>query len=135
VRSTFHRRLSHRNLRQARHAVSHTSCSSQSHRRHQPVLGEGYCFGKSFQRALVRKIYRLPLKQERLGIDLRPPGRRLGLREQGCDFSHCSLVNSDMSLAIFFLLVMANYTRTGQQNARQVLIQLLEAFRGLSLAS
>jgi hypothetical protein len=34
-------------LRRARQALSQTSCSSQSRRRRQQVLGEGYCLGSS----------------------------------------------------------------------------------------
>jgi hypothetical protein len=105
--------------RNARQALSQMSCSSQSRRRRQQVLGEGYCLGRSCQRAPVRKIHRMPSKQGLLGMGLGPPqGEAWGSGSKGAIFFHCSSVNADLSLAISFLLVMANYTLQGQQSAR-----------------
>jgi hypothetical protein len=57
----------------ARQAFSHTSWASQARKRLQQVLGEGYCLGRSFQRAPVRKIHRIPATQGRLGRGVGPP--------------------------------------------------------------
>jgi hypothetical protein len=82
--------------RKARQALSQTSCSSQSRRRRQQVLGEGYCGGKSFHRAPVRNIHKIPSKQGRLGMGLGPPrGDGLGSGNKGAIFSHCSSVSSE----------------------------------------
>jgi hypothetical protein len=75
------------------------------------VLGDGYRLGKSFQRAPVRNIHKMPSKQGRLAIGLGPPhGDACGSGSKGAIFSHCSSVSSEVSLAIFFLLSMAYYT-------------------------
>jgi hypothetical protein len=80
----------------ARQALSHTSCSSQSRRRRQQVLGDGYCWGKSFHRAPVRNIHKMPSKQGRLGVGLGPPrGDGWGSGNKGAMCSHCALVSSE----------------------------------------
>jgi hypothetical protein len=97
--------------RKARQALSQMSCSSQSRKRRQQVLGDGYRVGRSFQRAPVRKIHKIPSKQGRFGIGFGPPqGDAFGAGNKGAIFSHCSSVSSEVSLAIFCLLSMADYT-------------------------
>jgi hypothetical protein len=97
--------------RKARQALSQRSWSSQSRRRRQHVLGDGYCWGRSFQRAPLRSIHKMPSKQGRCGIGFGPPqGDALGSGKKGAIFSHCSSVSSEVSLAICCLLLMTDYT-------------------------
>ena len=56
----------------ARHASSHAPRSSHSWSRRQQVDGEGYCAGRSFHRAPLLKIQRMPSKQRRSEILLLP---------------------------------------------------------------
>jgi hypothetical protein len=78
--------------RNARHALSHTPCSSQSFSRRQHVEGLGYSLGKSAHGAPVRKTQRIPSKTLRLSIQGRP---RESLRRLfGCrsrDVPHASI--------------------------------------------
>jgi hypothetical protein len=87
-----------RNFRQI---LSQTSCSSHLHNRRQQVLGDGKSFGKSCQRAPLRRTQRMPSRQSRSLAGGRPPRReRLNLGRSGRIVSHCASVSS--------LLVMAN---------------------------
>jgi hypothetical protein len=80
--------------RNARHISLSTPASSQSLRRRQHVDGWGYWSGRSFHRAPVLSIQRIPSKQARSSAGGRPP---LGFRGRtginGLIFSHCSSVN------------------------------------------
>jgi hypothetical protein len=97
--------------RKVRQALRQMSCSSHSRRRRQHVLGDGYRVGRSFQRAPVRNIHKMPSKHGRLGIGFGPPqGEALGSGNKGAIFSHCASVSSEVSRAIFYLLSMADYT-------------------------
>jgi hypothetical protein len=97
--------------RKVRQTLSQMSCSSQSRKRRQQVLGDGYRLGRSSQRAPVRSIHKMPSKQGRFGIGFGPPqGDALGSGNKGAIFSHCSSVSSEVSRAIFYLLSMACYT-------------------------
>jgi hypothetical protein len=85
----------------ARHSVSHTSCSSQSRNRRQHVLGEGYRAGRSFQRAPLRSTQRIPSNTRRLSTGLRPPlDERLTFGRSGSIFAHCASVSSSTCLAM-----------------------------------
>jgi hypothetical protein len=78
-----------------RQAFSQPSCSSPSRRRRQQVLGEGDGGGKSFHRAPVRHIHKMPSKQRRLGVGLGPPrGDGLGSGHKGALLSHWASVSS-----------------------------------------
>jgi hypothetical protein len=82
--------------RKARQALSQMPCSSQSRRRRQQVLGDGYCGGKSFHRAPVRNSHKMPSKQGRLGVGVGPPrGDGVGSGNKGAILSHCSSVSSE----------------------------------------
>ena len=86
------------NTRQTR---SQTPWSSQSRRRRQHVLGEGYFRGKSFHRAPLRSTQRMPPNTSRLQIGLRPPfGDCLNFGNRGSIFFHCSSVSCVGSLAM-----------------------------------
>ena len=56
-----------------RHISSQTPWSSHKRNRRQHVDGLGYRFGRSCQRAPVRKIHSMPSKTSRLSIEGRPP--------------------------------------------------------------
>ena len=87
--------------RNARHALSHTPCSSQSFSRRQHVEGLGYSLGKSAHGAPVRKTQRIPSNTLRLSIQGRPP--RFDFRGLGnnCSiFFHCVSVSFERSFAI-----------------------------------
>jgi hypothetical protein len=96
--------------RHARQAFRPISCSSPSCRRRQPVRGEGYRLGQSFQRAPVRQIHRIPAKQGRAGGVCPPHGEAWVSGSQGAIFSHCSSVSSEGSLALFYLLSITWHT-------------------------
>jgi hypothetical protein len=59
----------------ARHMSSQTSSSSHIFKRRQQVEGLGYSPGKSFHRAPVRNIHRMPSNTARLSAQGRPPRR------------------------------------------------------------
>ncbi len=81
--------------RKARHASSQTSRSSHSCNLRQQVEGEGYHGGKSFHRAPLRNTHKIPSKQWRLEILLRPFGNTgSGSSRNGAIFAHCLFVNS-----------------------------------------
>lgn len=72
------------------------SASSHSSNRRQHVAGDGYCAGKSFQRAPLRSTHRMPSKQRRSSTRLRPSlfeDCRFGL--SGSIFGHYSSVSLD----------------------------------------
>jgi hypothetical protein len=82
--------------RKARQALSQMPCASQSRRRRQQVLGDGYGGGTSFHRAPVRNIHKMPSKQGRFGVGVGPPrGDGLGSGNKGAILSHCSSVSSE----------------------------------------
>ncbi len=77
---------------------SHTPCSSQSRKRRQQVLGDGYRLGKSFQRAPLRNTQRMPSKHSRFDIHLGPPfDDVLVSGSNGPIRAHIASVNSDSS--------------------------------------
>ena len=81
--------------RNPRHRVSQTSCSSQSRNRRQQVDGEGNSWGKSCQRAPLRRTHRMPSSTLRSSARGRPPrGRRGRGGSKGRIFSHWASVNS-----------------------------------------
>lgn len=82
-----------KNLRQM---SSQTPWSSQSRRRRQQVLGDGYCLGRSFQRAPERSTQRMPAKHRRSSARRLPPAddRRSG-GNSGWILFHCSSVSSE----------------------------------------
>jgi len=87
--------------RKARHALSHTSFSSQSLSLRQHVEGLGYCFGKSAHGAPVRSIQRIPSNTFRLSVQGLPPRFDFwGFGSSGSIFSHCASVNFHRFLAI-----------------------------------
>jgi hypothetical protein len=92
--STCPRESSRRNRRdQARCQIP--ACVQASKRRQQ-VLGEGKCVGRSFQRAPLRRIQRMPSTQGRVGARGRPPlAEGAGSGKRSLIRSHCSSVSSD----------------------------------------
>jgi hypothetical protein len=96
VSSQSRRPRSSNSPRKVRQISSQTPCSSQSRSRRQQVLGEGYCFGKSLQRAPERSTHRMPSKQGRCSTGFRPPALdRLILGSSGSILLHCSSVSSE----------------------------------------
>lgn len=80
--------------RNARHASSQMSCSSQSFNLRQQVEGLEYRFGKSDHGAPVRKIQRIPSNTLRLSTHGLPPLLfTLGFGRYFSIFFHCSSVN------------------------------------------
>lgn len=81
--------------RNARHASNQASRSSHSCSRRQQVDGDGYHGGKSCHRAPLRNTHRIPSKQRRFEILLRP-NRPLesGTSRNGAILVHCLSVNS-----------------------------------------
>jgi hypothetical protein len=79
----------------ARQASSQASRSSHSWSRRQQVDGDGYCAGRSFHRAPLLRTQRMPSKQRRSEILLRP-FRCLssGSTRNGASLSHNLSVNS-----------------------------------------
>ena len=87
--------------RNALHASSHTSCSSQIFSRRQQVEGLGYTFGRSAQGAPVRSIHRIPSKTFLLSAHGLPPRLDfLGFGSNSSIFSHCDCVSFHLALAI-----------------------------------
>ncbi len=77
--------------RKALHISLRTSASYHSFKRRQHVEGCGYLSGRSFHRAPVLSIQRIPSKTKRSSALGRPPfGRRGGLGMRGSIFFHCS---------------------------------------------
>lgn len=81
-----------------RQTSTQTFCSSQSRRRRQQVLGEGYCGGRSRQRAPVFKTHRMPSTTARFSAKGRPPlGDGWGCGSSGSILRHCSSLNKLLS--------------------------------------
>ncbi len=80
----------------ARHASSHTSCSSHCFNRRQQVAGEGYLSGKNRHAAPVCNTHRIPSKQARFDAHGRPrlSLRRFGSGSNGSINSHCASFNN-----------------------------------------
>jgi hypothetical protein len=79
--------------RKALHIYLRTSASYHSFRRRQHVEGCGYLSGRSFHRAPVLSIHKIPSKTNRSSALGRPPfGRGGGLGMRGSIFFHCSSV-------------------------------------------
>ena len=80
----------------ARHASSHTSCSSHCFSRLQQVAGEGYLSGKKRHAAPVCKTHKMPSKHARLEAHGRPrlSLRRFGSGSSGSINSHCASLNN-----------------------------------------
>jgi hypothetical protein len=94
----------------ARHASSQTSSSSQSRSRRQHVEGLGYSLGRSDHGAPVRSIHSIPSNTLRSSAQGRPPFfDRLCLGKNGSIFAHCSSVSFHLVFAIEILLSMALY--------------------------
>src|SRR5690606_38715944 len=83
------------------HTLSQTPCSSQSRKRRQQVLGEGYCGGKSRQRAPVFKTHKIPSITARLSAGGRPPlAPGFDCGSNGLILSHCFSLNNDSTRRI-----------------------------------
>jgi hypothetical protein len=96
----------------ARQAVRKTSCSSQSRRRRQHVLGDGYRSGKSFQRAPLRNTHKIPSKHGRFAMGLRPPNAAaFGSGNSAAIVAHCASVINSTVLAIEYLHSTTSKTR------------------------
>jgi hypothetical protein len=96
VSSQSNRPRSSSSPRNFRHNPSHTPASSQSRNRRQQVLGEGYCPGKSFQRAPDRSTHKIPSKHRRSWMRRRPPAAEgLIFGNNDSILFHCSSVSSD----------------------------------------
>ena len=87
--------------RNARHASSQTSSSSQSRSRRQHVEGLGYSLGRSDHGAPVRSIQSIPSNTLRSSAQGRPPFfDRLCLGKKRSIFDHCSSVSFNRVFAI-----------------------------------
>ena len=92
--------------RNCRQILSHVPSSSHSRKRRQHVLGLGYLSGRSFQRAPVLSIQRMPSKHRRSLSGGRPPrlsDLRLGSRAS-MDF-HCLSVTARQAIEYLHDLV------------------------------
>ena len=80
----------------ARHASSHTSCSSHRFKRRQQVAGDGYLSGKNLHAAPVCNTHRMPSRQARFDTHGRPrlSLRRFGSGSSGSINSHCASFNN-----------------------------------------
>jgi hypothetical protein len=102
---------SSRSDRNLRHIRSQTPCSSHCCKRRQQVLAEGYCSGRSFHRAPLRRTHTMPSKTSRLPFGLRPPfGDFLCLGSKDSSFFHCSSVTNCSCLAIGAPFLMTKHT-------------------------
>jgi hypothetical protein len=86
--------------RNARQAVNQASFSSHSCNRRQHVDGEGYWAGRSFHRAPLRSTQRIPSKQRRLEIRLRPFLSAVSSSRKGAILFHCLSVSSLANLFV-----------------------------------
>jgi len=95
----------------ARHASSHTPCSSHCFSRRRQVGGEGYLSGRNRHAEPVRKIQRMPSKQARLQAQGRPrlSLRRFGSGGSGSISSHCA---SFISSNRFLLMQQVHQSKT-----------------------
>ncbi len=76
-------------------AFSQSPASVQTFKRRQHVAGEGKCLGRSFQRAPLRSIQRIPSKQGRDATRGRPPSGPTGVSGNRSAIKyHCSSVSS-----------------------------------------
>jgi len=92
--------------RYARQIFSHVPSSSQSLRRRQQVDGLGKSSGRSFHRAPVRRIHRIPSKTRRLSAQGRPPFFDFGgLGNNG------SILRHILSLRSFSRIAIGRYLR------------------------
>ena len=93
----------------ARHASSHTPCSSHCFKRRQQVAGEGYLSGKKRHAAPVCNTQRMPSRQARFDAHGRPrlSLRRLGSGSNGSINSHCASFNNSNR---FLLMQQAKQT-------------------------
>ena len=83
-----------RSAKNLRQTSSHTPSSSHNRKRRQQVDGLGYRFGRSFHRAPVLKIHRMPSMTSRLSAGGRPTLPFWGLGSSGSIFSHwASFIN------------------------------------------
>ena len=73
--------------RNCRQILSHVPSSSHRRKRRQHVLGLGYLSGRSFQRAPVLRIQRMPSRTDLLSAHGRPLLERFGSSGSMCD--HC----------------------------------------------
>ena len=71
----------------ARQSFNHTPCSSHILSRLQQVLGQGYFSGRSFHRAPLRKIHKIPSSTRGLLFQGRP--LRFSFGNNGSISSHC----------------------------------------------
>ncbi len=80
----------------ARHASSHTACSSHCFKRRQQVAGDGYLSGKNLHAAPVCNTHRMPSRQARFDAHGRPrlSLRRFGSGSSGSINSHCASFNN-----------------------------------------
>ena len=80
----------------ARHASSHTSCSSHCFKRRQQVAGDGYLSGKNLHAAPVCNTHRMPSRQARFDAHGRPRLSlpRFGSGSSGSINSHCASFNN-----------------------------------------
>ena len=103
--------------RNALHAVTHTSCSSQGLSLLQHVEGEGYSLGRSCHGAPVRNIQRIPSNTLRLSAQELPPFLlTLGFGNSFSSLFHCSSVSLSRFFSFFSaigenLLSMAKFTQ------------------------
>ncbi len=100
----------------ARHASSHTSCSSHCFNRRQQVAGDGYLSGKHRHAAPVCSTHRMPSKQARFEAHGRPrlSPRRLGSGSSGSISLHCASVNNSNR---FLLMQEENQTTSLTQKS------------------
>lgn len=107
--------LSSRVDRKALQMQSQISSSSCRFNLLQQVEGEGNLCGKSFQRAPVRKIHRIPSNTDRESAQDRPPLRLCGnLGSRGEIFSHFASVSIRPTLAIGITSYLQNISTLGQ---------------------
>jgi len=98
--------------KKARQMSNQTSCSSQSFNRRQHVEGLGYSLGKSFQRAPVRSIHRIPSSTLRLFAQGRPPRLDfVSLGNSGSIIAHCLSVKNGLRrllISVFLPLTLSH---------------------------
>jgi hypothetical protein len=105
------RHCSSRSPKNLRHTFSQTPSSSQRLNLRQHVDALGYRLGKSFHRAPVRRIHKMPSKTCRLSAVGLPTRPVLGLGNNGSIFFHCSSFINRVYFAIGSPPI-AYYTKT-----------------------
>ena len=110
--------------RKALHISLRTSASYHSFRRRQQVEGCGYLSGRSFQRAPVLSIHRMPSKTNRSLALGRPPFGPTGFfGMRGSIFLHCSSVRYTTRLLTGFTSGEVNIPKTlGKQTVNSIAI-------------